>query len=346
MTLEGERTTTLGGVSLGSRSVRPRRLVRRSRSPVRRGCRAVLAAVSVLLLAVSCGSPVALADGTDGLAAEGRKKVLTTFTVLADMTRNVAGDRLDVASITKPGVEIHQYEVTPGDLKRTQGVDLILRNGLGLEQWFDRFIEQADARSVDVSVGIEPIAIVTGEHEGAPNPHAWMSPANAEVYIRNIARALSDLDPEHADEYEANADAYLGRVREVGRYLRDELAHLPDRQRALVTCEGAFSYLARDVGLREAYIWPVNAETEGTPQQVAEVVAFVRENRIPAVFCESTVNDKAQRQVAKETGAQLVGPLYVDSLSGPDGPVPTYLDLLRHTAETIVGGLARGGERS
>ncbi|WP_433701558.1 metal ABC transporter substrate-binding protein [Nocardiopsis sp. CA-288880] len=268
-----------------------------------------------------------------------RPLVLTTFTVLADMVGNVAGDRVEVASLTRPGAEIHGYEPTPDDLVRGQDADLIMENGLGLEAWFQQFTERVEAPTALLSEGIETIPISSGEYEGEPNPHAWMSPDNALVYVDNIRDALTELDPDGEAAYAEAAESYKAEISEVGDYLDTELAGVPEEARALVTCEGAFSYLARDAGLSERYLWPVNAETEGTPQQIASVTGFVRDNGVPTVFCESTVNDGTQRSVARETGAEMGGTLYVDSLSEADGPVPTYLDLLRHDAETIVAGL-------
>jgi manganese transport system substrate-binding protein len=270
------------------------------------------------------------------------KKVLTTFTVIADMARNVAGGRLDVQSITKPGAEIHGYEPTPDDLIRSSDASLILNNGLGLEVWFNQFLDQASqsrTQFATLSDGVAPMPIKEGEYAGRANPHAWMSPRNAMIYVRNIAGAFGRLDPPNAGFYRANAARYIGKLRDVDRYLRTELAKLPPNERAIVSCEGAFSYLARDSGLKEHYLWPVNADQEGTAQQIAGNIDFVREHRVPAVFCESTVNNKAQQQVATESGTTLHGPLYVDSLSKLDGPVPTYLGLLKYDARAIVTGL-------
>lgn len=274
-----------------------------------------------------------------------RPLVLTTFTVLADMTRTVAGDHIRVESITKPGAEVHGYEPTPGDLRTAADADLVLDNGLGLERWFERFLADTRAEHVVLSDGIDPLPIGEDAYAGRDNPHAWMSPLSAQVYVDNIEAALTDLAPEHAADFASNAAAYQDRLQTVHDELIDSLGTVPEHQRALVTCEGAFSYLVRDAGLREAYLWPVNADQQGTPQQIARTVDFVRDNAVPAVFCESTVSDKAQRQVAADTGAAFGGVLYVDSLSEPDGPVPTYLDLLRHDVETITAGLTgRTGE--
>ena len=276
-----------------------------------------------------------------GPAAAERLKVFTTFTVIADMARNVAGDAADVESLTKPGAEIHFYQPTPGDILRAQGADLILWNGLNLEQWFDRFLRNlGDVPSAVVSEGVEPMSIVEGPYEGKPNPHAWMSPEVGVLYVENIRDALSEHDPANAEIYAANAAVYIEEIRAVADPIREELAAIPEERRWLVSSEGAFSYLARDFGLRELYIWPINADQQGTPRQVRKVIDAVREHAIPAVFSESTVPDDAARQIARETGAAYGGVLYVDSLSEPDGPVPTYLDMLRVTTETIAGALA------
>nr|WP_238580912.1 metal ABC transporter substrate-binding protein [Streptomonospora alba] len=289
-----------------------------------------------MVCAAGCTPAGARPDSDDG-----RLTVLTTFTVLADMVANVAGDRVDVESVTRVGAEIHSYEPRPEDLVRGRDADLVLHNGLGLEAWFTQFTEPVDAPTAVLSTGVETVPVVSGGHEGEPNPHAWMSPDNALVYVDNIAAALSELDPPNADAYAADAKDYKKRIREIGEDLETELAGVPRSQRALVTCEGAFSYLARDAGLAERYLWPVNSDTQATPGQVASVVRFVRSNDVPTVFCETTVDSGTQQRVAEETGAALDPDLYVDSLSPPDGPVPSYLDLLRYDTEAIAAGLTR-----
>lgn len=272
--------------------------------------------------------------------AKDKLKVVTTFTVIADMAQNVAGDAAEVVSITKPGAEIHGYQPTPRDLVNAQDADLILWNGLNLERWFEQLLANLrDVPAATISDGIEPISIAGGDYDGKPNPHAWMALSSAELYIDNIRAALSAADPGNAGTYAANAAAYKAQIAAVIGPLRAAARALPEDRRWLVTSEGAFSYLARDFGLTEVYLWPINADAQGTPQQVRAVIDTVRAHRIPVVFSESTVSDKPARQVARETGAQYGGVLYVDSLSEPGGPVPTYLDLLRVTSETIVKGL-------
>lgn len=269
-------------------------------------------------------------------------KVVTTFTVIQDIAQNVAGDAAIVESITKPGAEIHDYEPTPKDIVKAQHADLVLWNGLNLERWFEKFFENVkDKPAVVVTEGITPISIYEGPYKDAPNPHAWMSTSNALIYIENIKNALVKYDPKNADTYVKNAENYANKIKELDQPLREKLAKIPEGQRWLVTSEGAFSYLAKDYGLQEAYLWPINAEEQGTPQQVRHVIETVRKNNIPVVFSESTISDKPAKQVAKETGAKYGGILYVDSLSTAKGPVPTYIDLLNITVSTIVKGFEK-----
>ncbi|HML43073.1 MAG TPA: metal ABC transporter substrate-binding protein [Hyphomicrobium zavarzinii] len=266
-------------------------------------------------------------------------RVVTTFTVIQDIAQNVAGTSAVVESITKPGAEIHDYQPTPLDIVKAQSADLVLWNGMNLERWFEKFFENVkDVPSAVVSDGIEPMGITDGPYTGKPNPHAWMSPSNALVYIENIRKALVQHDPDHAEAYNANAAAYAAKIKELDAPLRARIGAIPEAQRWLVSSEGAFSYLARDYDMREAFLWPINADEQGTPKQVRKVIDLVRANKIPVVFSESTISDKAAKQVAKETGARYGGVLYVDSLSAANGPVPTYIDLLKVTVETIVEG--------
>jgi manganese/iron transport system substrate-binding protein len=293
--------------------------------------KALLAALAALLATLS----PAVAAGN----AAKPFRVVTTFTVIKDIAQNVAGDAAVVESITKPGAEIHDYQPTPLDIVKAQSADLVIWNGMNLERWFERFFDNVkDVPSIVASDGVEPMGINDGPYTGKPNPHAWMSPSNVLVYIENIRKALVEHDPENRDTYNANAAAYAARIEAIDAPLRDRLAAIPEAQRWLVTSEGAFSYLARDYGLRELYLWPINADQQGTPQQVRHVIDAVRKNGVPVVFSESTVSDKPARQVAKETGARYGGVLYVDSLSDESGPVPSYLDLLRTTVETIAKG--------
>ncbi len=302
--------------------------------PSRRSALRDLLAIAAAVVPLALGVPSAA-------HAQAKKpfRVVTTFTVIQDIAQNVAGTSAIVESITKPGAEIHDYQPTPLDIVKAQSADLVLWNGMNLERWFEKFFENVkDVPSAVVTENIEPMGIKEGPYTGKPNPHAWMSPSNALIYVENIRKALSTHDPENADAYAKNAAAYAAQIKAVDEPLRKRLSAIPEAQRWLVSSEGAFSYLARDYGLQELYLWPINADEQGTPMQVKRVIDVVREKKIPVVFSESTISDKPAKQVAKETGARYGGVLYVDSLSAANGPVPSYLKLLEVTVQTIAEG--------
>lgn len=300
-----------------------------------------LAALAVIAALVASAAPfgrAALAQPAAGKPL----RVVTTFTVIQDIAQNVGGTAAIVESITKPGAEIHDYQPTPLDVVKAQSADLVLWNGMNLERWFERFFENVkEVKSAVVTDGIAPMGIKEGPYEGKPNPHAWMSTASALIYVENIRKAFTDADPANAATYAKNAAAYAEQIKAIDAPLRARLDKVPADKRWLVSSEGAFSYLTRDYGWREAYLWPINADEQGTPQQVRRLIDLVRKNKIPAVFSESTISDRAAKQVARETGAKYGGVLYVDSLSDARGAVPTYLKLLEVTVDTIAKGFGQ-----
>ncbi|RXT46219.1 metal ABC transporter substrate-binding protein [Bosea sp. Tri-44] len=297
-----------------------------------------LAAAMTLVAGLSGSVASAVAQTTPGKPL----RVVTTFTVIQDIAQNVAGTAAIVESITKPGAEIHDYQPTPLDVVKAQSADLVLWNGMNLERWFEKFFDNVkNVKSAVVTDGIAPMGIKEGPYEGKPNPHAWMSTASALIYVENIRKALSEADPANAATYARNAADYATQIKAMDGPLRARLDKVSADKRWLVSSEGAFSYLTRDYGWREAYLWPINADEQGTPQQVRRLIDLVRKNKIPAVFSESTISDKASKQVARETGAKYGGVLYVDSLSDARGAVPTYLKLLEVTVDTIAKGFGQ-----
>ncbi len=297
--------------------------------------RQLIVAAGALVLAMAVGARA----GAD--EAEGAKpfRVVTTFTVIQDIAQNVAGTAATVESITKPGAEIHDYQPTPLDIVKAQSADLVIWNGMNLEQWFEKFFQNVKSvPSILATEGIVPMGIKEGPYTGKPNPHAWMSPSNALIYVENIRSALAKHDPANAEAYANNAAAYAAQIKALDGPLRKRLSAIPEAKRWLVSSEGAFSYLARDYGLKELYIWPINADEQGTPKQVKRVIDIVRKEGIPVVFSESTISDKSAKQIAKEARARYGGVLYVDSLSAANGPTPTYLKLLEVTVQTIADG--------
>lgn len=267
--------------------------------------------------------------------------VLSSFTILADMVAEVGGDEIISISLTKPGINIHGYEPTPSDMLQAAKADLFFSNGLNLEQsWVTKLLSNLpEVDSYVLSEGVEAMAIAEGDYEGKPNPHAWVSPAQGLIYVENIRQALVKTFPDKAEQFNQNAEVYSEKISALDEMMSESLSSIPDAHKFLVTCEGAFSYLTRDYGLQEVYIWPINDEAGGTPQQVSSVIEAVKKYQIPTVFCESTVSDKVQKEIAAATGAKYGGVLFVDTLSEAGGEADSYLALLQNTATVITNGL-------
>ncbi len=298
--------------------------------------------ISIIIVGlVACAAILFSVLGTDTTnETSDQLVVLSTFTVISDMVREVGGERVEAISLTKPGVEIHGYEPTPGDLVRASKADIVFDNGLNLEVWAEKLYSALpEVPHVTLSDGIEVRQIEEGAYKDKPNPHAWMSPKQALIYVENIRKALVALSPADETYFNQHAAAYSDKIRALDTRLDEALSSLSRSNRTLVTCEGAFTYLTQDYGMRELYLWAINDESQGSPQQIARVVDEVKAQGIPTVFCESTVEPRIQQEVANASGAKLGGVLYVDSLSGAAGPAPTYLALLEHTVSTIIEGL-------
>ena len=293
-----------------------------------------------LLINLLCFNIILLLFANVSAASRDSLKVITTFTILADMAQNVAGDLAIVESITKPGAEIHDYQPTPKDISKVKDADLILWNGFNLEIWFEKFfVNFKNIPSAILTKNVVPIPIKYGDYKGKPNPHAWMNIENAVIYIDNIEKALSKIDKKNEKIYKLNANNYKQEILKNIRPIKDKILSIPTKKRWLVTCEGAFSYLTEYYEMKELFIWPTNSDTMGTPKQVKNVIDVINNNQIEVIFCESTVSQKPALQIAKETNISYGGILYVDSLSTKNGSVSTYLDLLKETSLTIMEGL-------
>ena len=300
----------------------------------------ILAVAVIVILALVIILSGESKDTDQATDSSSKPVALSTFTIISDMVGEVGGDKVEAISLTKPGAEIHGYQPTPADLIQASRASVIFENGMNLELWTEKLKASIpDVPVITVSEGVQVIDISKDAYAGKPNPHAWMSPEQGLVYIENIRRELTAIAPEHAEYFANNAAAYSDKIQAVDVQLESALSVLSESNRILVTCEGAFSYLTNDYGLEEVYLWAINSESMGSPLQVANVIETVREKQIPAVFCESTVEPRIMQEVISATDARLGGVLYVDSLSPVDGPAATYIDLLGHTADTIISGL-------
>ena len=268
-----------------------------------------------------------------------KEVILASFTVLADIIENVAKDDFIVRSITKPGIEVHGYQPTPSDLIKASKASVFIDNGFGFELWAEKFVSNLKVKRVTISDRLDPIFISEDFYKGKPNPHAWISPKRGMIYVDIIVDSLSELKPSKAESFKNNGQIYKNKIAQLDKDFSLFINNLEKNNRYLVTCEGAFSYLTYDYGLKEAYLWPVNAESQITPKRMARTISLVKNKNIPSVFCESTVNNESQMIVVSETGANYGGDLFVDSLSKDNGSANTYLKMLQNNLTLIKKGL-------
>lgn len=268
-----------------------------------------------------------------------KEVILASFTVLADIIENVAKDEFVVKSITKPGVEVHGYQPTPSDLIKASKAFVFIDNGFGFELWAEKFVSNLQIKRVTISNRLEPIFINEDFYKGKPNPHAWISPKRGMIYVDVIVDSLSELKPSEAESFKNNGQIYKNKIAKIDKDFSLFINNLEKNNRYLVTCEGAFSYLTNDYGLKEAYLWPVNAESQITPKRMARTISLVKNKNIPSVFCESTVSNESQMVVARATGAKFGGDLFVDSISQDNKSANTYLKMLQHNLTLIKKGL-------
>ena len=268
-----------------------------------------------------------------------KEVILASFTVLADIIENVAKDDFIVRSITKPGIEVHGYQPTPSDLIKASKASVFIDNGFGFELWAEKFVSNLKVKRVTISDRLDPIFISEDSYKGKPNPHAWISPKRGMIYVDVIVDSLSELKPSEAESFKNNGQIYKNKIAKIDKDFSLFINNLEKNNRYLVTCEGAFSYLTNDYGLKEAYLWPVNAESQITPKRMARTISLVKNKNIPSVFCESTVSNESQMVVASETGAKFGGDLFVDSLSQDNKSANTYLKMLQHNLTLIKKGL-------
>ena len=264
-----------------------------------------------------------------------KKLLLVSFTVLEDIVKNIVGEEFNVKSITKPGMEVHGYQTTPSDLIKGSRAEVFIDNGFGFELWAEKFVSNLKVKRITIANNLKPLFIGEDAYRGKPNPHAWISPKRGIIYVDTLSRALSELKPQSKTVFKKNAEIYKNKLLEIDEDFSLFLNTLKKNQKYLVSCEGAFTYLTNDYGLKEAYLWPVNAESQITPKRMAKVISLVKTNDIPAVFCESTVSSESQLAVARETGAKFGGNFFVDSLSEKNGPASSYIDLLNHNLNLI-----------
>ena len=267
--------------------------------------------------------------------------VVATASIFADMAKNIAGGQVEVTSIVPIGGDPHMHEPTPADAKLVTSAQLILKNGLTFEGWLNELIENSgtEAQVVLITEGIEPIQSET--YQNSSDPHAWMDAKRGLFYLENIKNALVELDPNNKEIYEFNYGVYRQQVEDMDAYILNEVAKIPEKQRILITSHDAFRYFGQRYGIRVDAILGTSTDAEAQTSDIIRLNKIISENKVPALFVESTVNPKLLRQLASDNDIQIGGELYSDSIGDPASPAPSYLDMLKHNANTIVAALSR-----
>jgi zinc/manganese transport system substrate-binding protein len=295
---------------------------------------------------LQAGLALALILGLAGGAeAAGKVKAVASFSILADMVKQVGGDRVEVITLVGPDGDAHVYEPTPADAKNLAGANILFTNGLGFEGWMDRLEKSSGFKGkvVVASTGVEPRTMVEeegGKKETITDPHAWQSLANGKLYVANIRDGLIAVDPEGKATYEANANTYLDAIAKEETDVKAALAALPKERRKIITSHDAFGYFGAAYGLEVIAPEGVSTESEASAQDVAKIIRQIKAEKIPAVFMENITDHRLLDQIASETNAKIGGTLYTDALSPPDGPAGTYLDMFRNNIETLTAALA------
>ncbi len=289
---------------------------------------------SFILVLATAGFGFGLAQAADKLP------VVATFTILADLARNVGGDRVEVATLVGPNGDAHVYQPTPADAKNLGAARLILVNGLGLEGWIDRLIKASGAKApvVVATKGVRPREMEEEGHVGA-DPHAWQSIANAKIYVANIRDGLIAVDPEGAEAYRANAAAYLAKLDALEAEVAAAIAKILPARREIITTHDAFGYFGAAYDFRFIAPQGVSTETEASARDVAKIIRQIKAQKIPAVFLENITDPRLARRIAAESGAKIGGALFSDALSPPDGPAATYIDMMRNNVRELSAAL-------
>jgi manganese transport system substrate-binding protein len=301
----------------------------------------ILAAV---LLLGACGKSESSGSAVKG---DNKVKVVTTYSIIYDIVKNVGGDRVEIHSLAPIGSNPHEYDPLPEDVQKTADANVVFYNGLNLEagnSWFEKLLETTDKSGEDAPVfrlseGVEAKHLTSEGKKGQEDPHAWLDVRNGIKYAENARDALIKIDPEHKDVYEKNATEYIKQLETLHQTALDRFSEIPKEKRILITSEGAFKYFSAAYGFEAGYIWEINAENQGTPQQVSAVVDFIRKKDVPVLFVETSIDPRSMEMVSRETGVPIAGKVFTDSLGKPGEDGDTYIKMMEWNINTILDAL-------
>ena len=276
-------------------------------------------------------------------------KVVATNSIIADITKNIAGDKIDLHSIVPVGQDPHEYEPLPDDVKKTSQADLIFYNGINLETggnaWFTKLVQNAKKEEnkdyYAVSDGVDVIYLEGQNEKGKEDPHAWLNLENGMIYAKNIAKQLSAKDPKNKDFYEANLKNYLEKLEALDKEAKQKFNNIPKEKKMIVTSEGCFKYFSKAYNVPSAYIWEINTEEEGTPDQIKALVEKLRKTKVPSLFVESSVDERPMQTVSKDTNIPIFEKIFTDSVAEPGQNGDSYYNMMKWNLDKIAEGLSK-----
>ena len=309
-----------------------------------------LLTVGLLSLVGFAGCSTNSTSSTTTKSNEPKKvQVVATNSIIYDITKNVAGDLADIHSIVPIGQDPHEYEPLPQDVQKIHDADLIFYNGINLENaedaWFTKMVKNAgkvaDKDYFAVSDGVDVIYLEGAKEKGKEDPHAWLNIENGVIYAKNIAKQLIAKDPKNKETYEKNLAAYVEKLEALDKDAKQRIAKIPEEKRLIVTSEGCFKYFSKAYDIKSAYIWEINTEEEGTPEQIANLVRQLRASKVPSLFVESSVDDRPMKTVSQETGLPIFSTIFTDSVAeaGKDGD--SYYSMMKWNLDKIIEGLSK-----
>ena len=307
-------------------------------------CRYLVLLLVAIVGLVACSSQKSSSDSSSS-----KLNVVATNSIIADITKNIAGDKINLHSIVPVGQDPHEYEPLPEDVKKTSKADLIFYNGINLETggnaWFTKLVENAQKKEnkdyYAVSEGVDVIYLEGQNEKGKEDPHAWLNLENGIIYAQNIAKRLIEKDPDNKTTYEKNLKAYVEKLTALDKEAKEKFNNIPEEKKMIVTSEGCFKYFSKAYNVPSAYIWEINTEEEGTPDQIKSLVEKLRKTKVPSLFVESSVDDRPMKTVSEDTNIPIYAKIFTDSIAekGEDGD--SYYSMMKYNLDKISEGLAK-----
>nr|Q53891.1 RecName: Full=Metal ABC transporter substrate-binding lipoprotein ScbA; Flags: Precursor [Streptococcus cristatus]AAC44133.1 ScbA [Streptococcus cristatus] len=303
----------------------------------------------VLLLLAFVGLAACSSQKSSTETGSSKLNVVATNSIIADITKNIAGDKINLHSIVPVGQDPHEYEPLPEDVKKTSQADLIFYNGINLETggnaWFTKLVENAKKKEnkdyYAVSEGVDVIYLEGQSEKGKEDPHAWLNLENGIIYAQNIAKRLSEKDPANKETYEKNLKAYVEKLSALDKEAKEKFNNIPGEKKMIVTSEGCFKYFSKAYNVPSAYIWEINTEEEGTPDQIKTLVEKLRKTKVPSLFVESSVDDRPMKTVSKDTNIPIYAKIFTDSVAEKGEEGDSYYSMMKYNLEKIAEGLSK-----